>query len=49
MDDELNILPTSTRITEIQPLASLTDRGTAVHGSDAELQALKQSLQDTLV
>ena len=53
MDDELNILPTSTHVKDIQPIERGAD-GTALLpstalGPAAELKDLAVSLQDTLV
>ena len=47
LDDELNILPTSSHVRSIEPLATDADRpGSA---KDTELKGLFDSLSDTLV
>ena len=51
MDDELNILPTSTHVKDIQPIERNPDGSALVPASKSadELKDLVTSLQDTMV
>lgn len=49
LDDELNILPTSSHVKNIEPLPVDTDGTNDASGKDTELKGLSESLSDTLV
>lgn len=48
LDDELNILPTSSHVKNIEPLPVDTDGTNDASGKDIELKGLSESLSDTL-
>lgn len=49
VDDELNILPTSSHVRNIEPLPADGDGPSQVNGTDTDLKGLSDSLADTLV
>ena len=49
VDDELNILPTSSHVKNIEPLPMDTDGTSGASAKDTELKGLSESLSDTLV
>lgn len=49
VDDELNILPTSSHVRNIEPLPADGDGPSQVSGTDTDLKGLSDSLADTLV
>lgn len=49
LDDELNILPTSSHVSRIEPLPADADTLGASSAKDTELKGLTESLSDTLV
>ena len=49
LDDELNILPTSSHVSRIEPLPADADTLGATTAKDTELKGLTESLSDTLV
>ena len=49
VDDELNILPTSSHVRNIEPLPADGDSAQPSNGKDTELKGLADSLADTLV
>lgn len=49
LDDELNILPTSSHVSRIEPLPADADTLGASSAKDTELKGLTDSLSDTLV
>ncbi len=49
MDDELNILPTSSHVRELQAPAADSPEAAAAASSTAELKELKENLSDTQV
>lgn len=49
LDDELNILPTSSHVSRIEPLPVDSDPPGGPTAKDTELKGLAESLSDTLV
>ena len=49
VDDELNILPTSSHVKSIEPLPADAEGSSDSSGKGAELKGLVESLSDTLV